>query len=305
MPTISNGGAGAPQTGRPAPCPKTDVHMHLLPAGQRAEIPAASPAQMLPHMQALGIHRALLMSSGETRGTIPGGCNADCCAMARQDPAHFAWACNLDGRDPATVEARLARCRDRGAVAVGELMLHRPVDDPFLQAVYAAAGRLGLPVTFHFSPAAGRGYGVVDGPGLPGLERMLAAYPDTVFVGHSQPFWIEISGDAPADPDARNGWGRGPVTPGGRVGQLLARYPNLYGDLSAHSGGCAILRDPAFGLEFLHRFARKLLFATDMTGPDQRFPLGDWLDGQLRAGTLSRADHRQICRENARRLYGL
>ena len=57
----------------------------------------------------------------------------------------------------------------------------------------------------------------------------------------------------------------GPVCPGGR---LLARYPNLRADLSAHSGGCAILRGPAFGLDFLHRFAGQLLFGTDMSRAD-------------------------------------
>ena len=287
-------------------CRKIDVHMHLAPAARAGGVPAATPAQMLPHMRALGIRKALLMSSGESAGTIPGGDNEACRIMARQDPDHFAWACNLDHRgSPRTVEARLAACRVPGAVAVGELILNLPVDDPFLQAVYAAAGKLGLPVTFHFSPAPGEGYGVVDAPGLPGLERMLAAYPGTVFVGHSCPFWAEISGDAPASPAGRSAWSSGPVRPGGRLPRLLARYPNLRADLSANSGGCAILRDPAFGLDFLHRFAGQLLFGTDMSRADQVFPLGGWLDGQAAAGTLPPQDYEAICFGNAQRLYGL
>lgn len=151
---------------------------------------------MLPHMQALGIRKALLMSSGESAGTIPGGGNKACRIMARQDPDHFAWACNLDHRgSPRTVEARLAR--------------------------------------------------------------------------------------------------------------LLARYPNLRADLSANSGGCAIRRDPAFGLDFLHRFAGQLLFGTDMSRADQVFPSGGWLDGQATAGTLPPQDYEAICFGNAQRLYGL
>lgn len=295
--TVSNGGL-------PAPCQKIDTHMHLSLPGQTDGLPATTPAQMLPHMQELGIRKALLMSCGETPGTIPGGGNDTVRAIARQDPVHFAWACNLDYHNFHTIEARLKLCKEDGAVAIGELMLNLPVDDPFLQAVYTVAGRLGLPVTLHFFPTVGGGYGVVDEPSLPGLERMLAAYPHTVFVGHSSPFWAEISGDAPADPARRNEWGHGPVTPGGRVPELLARYPNLYADLSANSGSCAVLRNPDFGLWFLHRFACKLLFATDMTGPDQNFPLGPWLDTQAAAGALPMQDYEAICFGNAQRLYG-
>lgn len=293
-----------PNGGLLVPCQKIDTHMHLSLPGQTGGIPAATPAEMLPHMQQFGIRKALLMSCGETPGIIPGGDNAACCAIARQDPEHFAWACNLDFQDAGTVEQRLVRYKEQGAVGIGEFMINRPVEDPFLQAVYAAAGRLGLPVTFHFFPTVGGGYGVVDEPGLPGLERMLAAYPHTVFVGHSSPFWAEISGDAPREPSRRNAWGAGPVLPGGRLPYLLSRYPNLYADLSANSGGCAILRDPDFGLRFLHEFADKLLFATDMTAPEQRFPLGPWLDEQAACGALPLCDYEKICFRNARRLYG-
>lgn len=86
---------------------------------------------------------------------------------------------------------------------------------------------------------------------------------------------------------------------------MRARYPNLRADLSANSGGCAILRDPAFGLDFLHRFAGQLLFGTDMSRVDQVFPLGGWLDGQAAAGTLPPQDYEAICFGNAQRLYGL
>ena len=237
-----------PNGGLLVPCQKIDTHMHLSLPGQTGGIPAATPAEMLPHMQQFGTRKALLMSCGETPGTIPGGGNAACCAIARQDREHFAWACNLDFQDAGTVEQRLVRYKEQGAVGIGEFMINRPVEAPFLQAVYAAAGRLGLPVTFHFFPTVGGGYGVVDEPGLPGLERMLAAYPHTVFVGHSSPFWAEISGDAPREPSRRNAWGAGLVLPGGRLPYLLSRYPNLYADLSRTSvcGSCTNLQTNCF-----------------------------------------------------------
>ena len=45
---------------------------------------------------------------------------------------------------------------------------------------------------------------------------------------------------------------------GGRVPELFAKYPNLYGDLSANSGSRAIMRDPEFGLWFLETYADRL-----------------------------------------------
>ena len=82
-----------------------------------------------------------------------------------------------------------------------------------------------------------------------------------------------MSGDAPTEKEARNQWGKGSVAPGGRVPELFAKYPNLYGDLSANSAGQAILRDPAFGLEFLETYADRLFFATDMVNAGMTFPL--------------------------------
>lgn len=120
-----------------------------------------------------------------------------------------------------------------------------------------------------------------------------------------QTFWIEMSGDAPTEKEARNQWGKGSVAPGGRVPELFAKYPNLYGDLSANSAGQAILRDPAFGLEFLETYADRLFFATDMVNAGMTFPLGAWLDEQTAKGALSTQAYQKICRGNAQRVFGL
>jgi len=160
-----------------------------------------------------------------------------------------------------------------------------------------------LPITFHMSPAVGCSYGIVDDPGLPLLEKALQDFPDTIFVGHSACFWIEISADAPTDTRGRNGYGSSAVVPGGRVVELFEMYPNLYGDLSATSGGTAILRDPKFGLDFLSRFSDRLFFATDMCHTDMRFPLGAWLDEMAKTGALSIEAYENICFKNAKQIY--
>lgn len=285
---------------------KIDLHMHLsrTPQPRTEQMWVSDPAEMLPHMEELGIGKAVLMSVGEQSGLAVVG-NEDACAIAKADPEHFAWMCNLDPVEQETIPERLATYKAQGAVGIGELAINRRLDDPFLETVFEMAGKLGLPVIFHMSPEVGYSYGVVDDPGLPLLERALKKFPDTKFLGHSQTFWIEMSGDAPTEKEARNQWGKGPVAPGGRVPELFAKYPNLYGDLSANSAGQAIMRDPAFGLNFLETYADRLFFATDMVNAGMVFPLGGWLDEQAASGNLSRAAYCKICCENAQRVFGL
>ena len=249
------------------------------------------------------------MSSGE--GPFPGentlgAYNADCGAMAAADPEFFSWMCALDPTGPDTVYDRLMECKRSGAVGVGEVMVNEWLDSPFLSALFAAAEKLSLPVLCHMSPEPGYSYGVCDRPGLPLLEQTLQRYPGLKFIGHSQLFWLEISGDCPRQGNTeRSAMGRGPVMPGGTVERLLRSYPNLYADLSAYSGSCAILRDEEYGLRFLHTWADRLLFGTDTTNQHTVFPLGRFLDDCLADGRLDAAAYAAICCDNAGRLLGI
>ena len=284
---------------------KIDIHLHLserpIPDGLGMKI--SSGAEMLPHLDELGIGFGIIMSSGETQAMF--GSNASCRRIAEQYPDRYAWMCGLDETEPETVYERLKQYREEGAVGVGELAVNHRLDHPFLEAVFQAAEALGLPVLFHMSPEEGFQYGVVDEPGLPLLERALNKYPKLIFIGHSQPFWHEISGDAGKSREERYEWGKGPVTPGGRLGQLFEKYPNLYGDLSANSGGCAMMRDEAFGLAFLEAWKDRLMFGTDMVNVDMEFPLGGWLDQKVEEGALSFAACHAIVSGNAKRIFGL
>ena len=284
---------------------KIDIHLHLserpIPDGLGMKI--SSGAEMLPHLDELGIGFGIIMSSGETQAMF--GSNASCRRIAEQYPDRYAWMCGLDETEPETVYERLKQYREEGAVGVGELAVNHRLDHPFLEAVFQAAEALGLPVLFHMSPEEGFQYGVVDEPGLPLLERALNKYPKLIFIGHSQPFWHEISGDAGKSREERYEWGKGPVTPGGRLGQLFEKYPNLYGDLSANSGGCAMMRDEAFGLAFLEAWKDRLMFGTDMVNVDMEFPLGGWLDQKVEEGALSFAACQAIVSGNAKRMFGL
>ena len=284
---------------------KIDLHLHLTPfqIPKLGKMHLSSGKNMLPHLDELGIEKGVLMSSGE--GGMPFGTNKANRKICEKFPDRYAWMCAVDPKGKEPVYDRLARFKGQGAIGVGEVMTNRRLDDPFLLELFGAAEKLGLPVAIHMSPEVGYSYGVVDDPGLPLLEMVLQKFPNLKLLGHSQTFWIEMSADAPKDKEGRNSWGDGPIIPGGRVPELFARYPNLYGDLSANSGSRAVMRDPEFGLWFLETYADRLFFATDMVNKDMVFPLGAWLDEMVASGKLSRGAYEKIVRENARRVFGL
>ena len=284
---------------------KIDLHLHLTPfqIPKLGKMNLTSGKNMIPHLEELGISKGVLMSSSESG--LPFGTNKANRKICAQFPDRYAWMCSVGPKGKGSVYDRLARYKAQGAIGIGELTYNHKLTDPFLQEVFAAAEKLDMPITIHMSPEVGYSYGVVDDPGLPLLEEVLKKYPDLKILGHSQTFWIEMSGDAPTDKEGRNSWGDGPILPGGRVPELFAKYPNLYGDLSANSGSRAIMRDEAFGLAFLERYADRLFFATDMVNKDMVFPLGAWLDEKLAAGQLSQDTYHKICFENAQRIFGL
>ena len=284
---------------------KIDLHLHLTPfqIPKLGKMNLASAGNMIPHLEELGIGKGVLMSSAE-KG-LPFGTNKANRKICQQFPDRYAWMCAVDHKGKEPVYDRLARFKSQGAIGVGELTVNRRLDDPFLLELFAAAEKLRMPVTIHMSPEVGYSYGVVDEPGLPLLEMVLAKFPKLNILGHSQTFWIEMSADAPKTREGRNSWGEGRIVPGGRVPELFEKYPNLWGDLSANSAGKAIMRDEEFGLAFLEKYADRLFFATDMVNTDMVFPLGGWLDGQLAAGRLSRRAYDLICFGNAQRVFGL
>ena len=263
---------------------KIDLHLHLTPfqLPKLGKLNLTSGKNMLPHLEELGIEKGVLMSSAE--GGLPFGTNKANRRICEKFPDRYAWMCAVDPKGKEPVYDRLARFKSQGAIGIGELTCNRRLDDPFLLELFAAAEKLRMPVTIHMSPEVGYSYGVVDDPGLPLLEQVLAKFPDLMILGHSQTFWIEMSADAPRDKEGRNSWGDGPVVPGGRVPELFEKYPNLYGDLSANSGSRAIMRDEEFGLAFLERYADRLFFATDMVNQDMVFPPGGMArrNGKLR-----------------------
>lgn len=285
---------------------KIDIHLHMAYDGlsrQEGSHYFADGKAMKGYMDEHNVEHGIILSGGEFEQTY--GSNIDVCALAHKYPETFSWMCNLDVGNLDNLEERLNHYKALGAKGVGEFTANYLLDDPRVEAVLAVCEKLEMPFLFHMSPEEKFNYGIVDKPGIPLLEKALIKYPNLIFIGHSQPFWYEISGDMSQDIESRNEYPTGPVKSGGRLVELFKKYPNLYGDLSANSAGNAIMRDPEFGYQFIEKYQDKLMFGTDMVNPDMYFKLGDFLDKSVREGKITEEAYKKICRENSIRIMKL
>jgi predicted TIM-barrel fold metal-dependent hydrolase len=289
-----------------------DIHVHCSkPRHPRISRPDGSqyptPERLIAMLDAAGIDVAVVMStvSPEWRYTpvIPEEV-LDICALY---PDRLVPFCNLDPRYVGnSVDSDFSRLLkayvELGCKGVGEYIPNLPVDDPLNMNVFAQVEEAGLPLTVHLAPRVGGYYGMADELGLPRLEKTLRAFPKLTFLAHSQVFWSEISADVTEE--TRGGYPVGPVTPG-RVVELMRRYPNLHGDLSANSGYNAISRDLDFGLSFLEEFQDRLYFATDIAHMTQDLPIVRFFERLASEALLPAQALDKIRWQNANRLLGL
>ena len=288
---------------------KIDIHVHCA---LEKEVPRfwgdgddfATPDEMRVMWDRWGIEKGLQLPVITSDHTTHPLTNQEAMHLVEQHPDMFYWFCNIDPRwgennDKTDHSQYLNWYKARGAKGVGEITSNMYFDDPIVWNLFRHAEKCEMPILFHIGNM-GSDYGLVDELGLPRLEKTLKEFPNLLFIGHSQKFWAEISGDCTEE--GRNGYPEGKVTPGGRVVELLDKYPNLHGDLSAGSGGNAIMRDEEFGLWFLEKYQDRLYFGTDICSPKNVFLLPDYLDECVKSGKLSETAYNKICRENALRL---
>ncbi len=231
--------------------------------------------------------------------------------IATQYPETYFWFCYVDprqGRNRADYDlTRLINYyKDLGAKGIGEICPNLYIDDPYMYNLFAACEKCDMPLTFHLGVKGGD-YGIVDEVGLPRLEKALRDFPKLKFLGHSQKFWAEISGDCT---DAnRGGYPKGKVVPGGRVVELMRKYPNLYGDMSAGSGANAFMRDPEHAYKFIEEFQDRLLFGTDICDPrqidDPMLKMVEFLDEAMEKEYISYEAYYKVSRGNALKLLGV
>ncbi|HQE62857.1 MAG TPA: amidohydrolase family protein [Candidatus Latescibacteria bacterium] len=278
-----------------------DVHMHIgkLYVGEKP----LTPRHLLRFMDANDIEKAILLPIESPEEAHYYVSTEYVMRVARKYPDRFVPGCNVDprigtGDNNGILRARLTDYRDRGCKAYGEAMSGLAIDDPALQRVYRICGELRMPVIYHID-----GFRNVDEKGFPRFERMLRMFPETVFVGHAQHFWAEISGDVT---EAEfSSYPNEPITPGGAVPRLMETYPNLFADLSAGSAYNALTRDPPFGYAFLERFQDRLFFGTDVCRFVQPIDVIPFLKEAREQERISEIAFEKITRLNAMRVFGL
>lgn len=293
---------------------KIDIHVHSAPLRSPLfrnavfwKNPTAEELRQI--YDDMGIEKGVQMTLSSPEGVPRIITNEDSWELANNHPETYFWFCNVDPRQGKNTPDQdltpyLEYYKSIGAKGVGEVTANLYFDDPYIYNLFSACEKCNMPLTFHIG-VKGKGYGIIDDFGLPRLEKALQDFPNLKFLGHSQRFWSFISGDV-----TEENWGgypKGPVTPGGRVVELMRKYPNLYGDMSAGSGGNAFLRDPEHAYQMIEEFQDRLCFGTDIVDVN-RIPnakLSSFLDEAVEAGKISYDAYYKVCRGNALKLLGV
>ncbi|MGQ9790128.1 MAG: amidohydrolase family protein [Armatimonadota bacterium] len=188
---------------------------------------------------------------------------------------------------------------EMGCAGIGEVSPNLPYDDPRVVNMFRQCGEWDFPVTIHATGVGEGQYGLIDEPGSPHLLGLLKQAPQTVIIGHGQGFWAQISADV--SPLDMLGYPKGPIRREGMVQKLLRDFPNMYADISAHSGYNALTRDPEYGVRFLNEFQDKLLFGTDVCFADEegRMPHLRYLKERHANGDISQEVYDKITYKNA------
>ncbi len=289
-----------------------DIHGHAYrrpgPPNPRTDAQWFSlPDQLIRRHDELGIERGVLLPIVNAEVYLPQS-NDDILDMAEEYGDRFIPFCNVDPRAltndaHAPLTRLLGYYKDRGCRGVGEVMPNLRFLDPRVQNLFRGAEEVGLPLTFDVSVSIGGDYGLVDDPGCPELEESLRRFPNLKIFGHGPAFWAEIARlRTPAD---KNGYPEYPIDEEGVVPELLRRYENLYGDLSAGSGYNALARDPDYAVSFINEFQDKLMFGTDICAPTQQAPLSGFLIELRDSGKIDATVFNKVARENAIRILEL
>lgn len=188
-----------------------------------------------------------------------------CLSYVERAPEKFVLGYAPDPRRPEAIDRLQAAISIFGVRVYGELKLRMMYDNLDAIRMFRFCGEKGLPVVVHIDyefdtkskyPRPSWWYG----GGIEAFERAIKVCPDTIFIGHGPGFWAHISGDEQYN---KTSYPSGKVLPGGKIIEMLNKYPNLYCDISAGSGYNALKRDPDFAKEFLIEFQDRILYGRD------------------------------------------
>lgn len=280
---------------------KIDIHAHVVPKFKKSLSSWVDDEVIFNLYDQLNIEKGVVlpfMTSGDDTCEMT---NDNAQLVTEMYPNRFFRFASVDLNRCDNLYEFLRLEKEKGALGVGEITSNVYVDDEKVDRLFFVCERLELPILFHMSPAIQNGYGLVDDLGLPRLEKMLMKYPEVKVIGHSQPFWCEISRiDSESD---RNAYPTGKIIEG-RLPELMRRYKNLYCDLSAGSGANAMMRDMEYAAIFMTEFGDRILYGCDITSAESTyyFAFAKFLDNLYINNMISRKTYKNICRENAIRL---
>lgn len=289
-----------------------DIHAHVRTvAGPRYlnGLPSFALAdELLQIYDKLEVERGVMLPVVSPECSFCVQSNEEIIELSRQNE-RFIPFCNIDPRavtnsSDADLGHLLQHYKDEGCRGIGEVTCNLHILDPKVQNLFKHAEEVGLPLTFHLaSTDKGGFYGLVDEPGLPGLELSLSRFSNLKFFGHSQTFWAEI---APLETVGdRNGYPNYPIKVEGVIPKLMRKYPNLYGDLSAGSGHNALARDEEYAIKFLNEFQDQLMFGMDICTPSNQPRLPSFLCKLKDEGKIPETVFNEIARLNAINILGL
>ncbi|MBR3592245.1 MAG: amidohydrolase family protein [Clostridia bacterium] len=293
---------------------KIDIHAHARPFEHIAPVYSRGESfvcarELIDFYDKLNIEKGVLLpiTSPEYHSFLI--TSADCAHTAEKHPDRFFWFCSIDprgcgNRPDANFTPLLEYYKSLGAKGVGELMPQLYFDDPLMDNLFYHCAACDMPVTIDMGTRFGYSYGIVDDIGLPRLEKMLQKHKNLKILGHSAPFWSEISSDVTEE--TRSSYPKGKVKEG-RIAELMRKYENLYCDLSATSGSNAMMRDPEYAASFIEEFADRILYGCDICQIFNTFQFDfDEFLTQMRAdGMISEENYYKIVRGNAIKLLKL
>lgn len=220
---------------------KIDIHAHaslfydFFPPQYRKgqALKWVSAEQLIELYDGLGIEKGVLLPISAAEGQMSVISSESCKYLSDKYPDRFYWFCGVDpraaGNKPnADLVSVINHYKSLCAKGVGEITCTLPADHPKVMNLFADCD---MPAIIHINTTTEKRYGIYDELGLPRLETVLKTFPNLKLIGHSAVFWAEISGDITEE--TRNGYPTGKVLPGGRIVELMRKYPNLYCDLSA------------------------------------------------------------------------
>ncbi|MBQ9805766.1 MAG: amidohydrolase family protein [Clostridia bacterium] len=240
-----------------------------------------TPDKMVANMDQYGIDKCWLLSCeipwSEFGAPEHRGCQMfssdkvnmpfeNCLPYLDKYPDRFMLGYAPDPRQPYALEKLKYAMKAYDVKICGELKYRMMLDNPDAIRLYRFCGENGLPVIVHIQrsiPHNQKGEKQESywyGGDIDALERALKLCPETNIIGHAQSFWSEISGDGQGE---TNLYPTGPVVAGGKLVELMEKYPNLYCDMSAISGCRALSRDLDFTKAFLTEYQDRVLYARD------------------------------------------